>query len=69
MEELSSPLKIGFDTIDFGNFVSPNAILLIVDTREVIQRLDVTSTATTLPAIVANERGALEAAHRRQHYL
>jgi len=61
VEYLNSLLKIGFDTIDFGSFVSPKAIPQMADTHQVIQRLDVTGTATKLLAIVANERGALEA--------
>ncbi|MBN8860244.1 MAG: hydroxymethylglutaryl-CoA lyase [Sphingobacteriales bacterium] len=61
VEYLNSLLKVGFDTIDFGSFVSPKAIPQMADTHEVIQRLDVTGTATKLLAIVANERGALEA--------
>ena len=61
VEYLNSLLKIGFDTIDFGSFVSPKAIPQMADTHEVIQRLDITGTATKLLAIVANERGAIEA--------
>ena len=58
---LNSLLKIGFDTIDFGSFVSPKAIPQMADTHEVIQRLELTDSATKLLSIVANERGALEA--------
>lgn len=54
-------LKAGFDTIDFGSFVSPKAIPQLADTREVISRLDLTDTNTRLLAIVANLRGAAEA--------
>ena len=61
VEYLNSLLKIGFDTIDFGSFVSPKAIPQMADTHEVIQRLNITGTATKLLAIVANERGAIEA--------
>lgn len=61
VEYLNSLLKIGFDTIDFGSFVSPKAIPQMADTHEVIQRLDITGTTTKLLAIVANERGAIEA--------
>lgn len=61
VEYLNSLLKIGFDTIDFGSFVSTKAIPQMADTHEVIQRLNITGTATKLLAIVANERGAIEA--------
>src|SRR5579864_1009642 len=54
-------LKVGFDTIDFGSFVSPRAIPQLRDTAEVLQRLDLSSTRSKLLAIVANSRGAEEA--------
>lgn len=54
-------LKVGFDTIDFGSFVSPKAIPQMADTHEVIQKLDTTASKTKLLAIVANERGAQDA--------
>lgn len=56
-------LKAGFDTIDFGSFVSPKAIPQLADTREVLTRLDLTATNTRLLAIIANVRGAAEAAN------
>ena len=55
-------LKCGFDTIDFGSFVSPKAIPQLKDTSEVIDKLDVTENGTKLLAIIANVRGAEEAA-------
>lgn len=55
-------LKVGFDTIDFGSFVSQKAIPQMADTREVVMRLSLENTLTRLLAIVANERGALEGA-------
>lgn len=55
-------LKCGFDTIDFGSFVSPKAIPQLRDTAEVLSLLDYTS-ETKLLAIIGNERGAEEAAH------
>ncbi len=58
---LNSLLKVGFDTLDFGSFVSPKAIPQLRDTREVIAGLDLSETATKLLAIVANTRGAEEA--------
>ncbi len=54
-------LKAGFDTIDFGSFVSPKAIPQLADTREVLSLLDLTGTDTRLLAIIANLRGAAEA--------
>ncbi len=55
-------LKVGFDTIDFGSFVSPKAIPQLRDTVEVLGQLDLTDTKSKLLAIVANERGARDAA-------
>ena len=54
-------LSVGFDTIDFGSFVSPKAIPQMRDTAEVLAKLDLSGTSTKLLAIVANERGAQEA--------
>lgn len=54
-------LKAGFDTIDFGSFVSPKAIPQLADTREVLAQLDMSATSTKLLAIIANLRGAAEA--------
>lgn len=54
-------LKVGFDTIDFGSFVSPKAIPQMRDTAEVLKQLDLSQTSTKLLAIVANERGASDA--------
>jgi len=54
-------LKVGFDTIDFGSFVSPKAIPQLRDTAEVLSQLDLTSTSSKLLAIVANHRGAEDA--------
>jgi len=55
-------LKAGFDTLDFGSFVSPKAIPQMRDTAEVLQKLDLSTTQTQLLAIVANSRGAEDAA-------
>lgn len=55
-------LKVGFDTIDFGSFVSPKAIPQMADTAAVLAQLDLTNTKSKLLAIVANTRGALDAA-------
>lgn len=54
-------LSAGFDTLDFGSFVSPKAIPQMRDTAEVLSRLDLGATKTRLLAIVANERGATDA--------
>jgi hydroxymethylglutaryl-CoA lyase len=61
IEYINSLLKVGFDTIDFGSFVSPKAIPQMADTSEVIKSLKTTDTNTKLLAIVANMRGAEEA--------
>ena len=53
-------LKCGFDTVDFGSFVSPKAIPQMRDTADVLSKLDLTD-KTSLLAIVANERGAEDA--------
>ena len=55
-------LRVGFHTIDFGSFVSPKAIPQMRDTVEVLSKLDLSNTPTKLLAIVANERGAEQAA-------
>ena len=59
-------LKVGFDTIDFGSFVSPKAIPQLRDTAEVLANLDLSATNSKLLAIVANQRGAEEAAQFRE---
>jgi len=59
-------LKVGYDTIDFGSFVSPKAIPQMRDTSEVLKGLDVSHTNTKLSAIVANIRGATEACKYEQ---
>lgn len=55
-------LKAGFDTIDFGSFVSPKAIPQLRDTAEVLAGLDTKNTSSKFLAIVANTRGAEDAA-------
>ncbi len=63
-------LKVGFDTIDFGSFVSPKAIPQMRDTAEVLASLDISNTSSKLLAIVANTRGAEDAAKQDAiHYL
>ena len=60
-EYLQTLLKVGFDTIDFGSFVSPRAIPQMADTKEVLTGLDISGSQSKLLAIVANVRGAEEA--------
>jgi len=62
IEYINSLLKVGFDTIDFGSFVSAKAIPQMADTKEVIENLKLGVGKTKLLAIVANLRGAEEAA-------
>ncbi len=63
-------LKVGFDTLDFGSFVSPKAIPQMADTKEVLAALDWKNSQTKLLAIVANQRGAEEACtHEGVKYL
>lgn len=54
-------LEVGFDTIDFGSFVSPKAIPQMRDTAEVLELLDLFNSTTKLLAIIANQRGANDA--------
>lgn len=56
-------LEVGFDTIDFGSFVSPKAIPQMRDTAEVLSLLDLHNAKSKLLAIVANVRGAEDAMH------
>ncbi len=58
---IQSLLRCGFDTIDFGSFVSPKAIPQMVDTAEVLSQLDLSDTTSKLLAIIANVRGANDA--------
>ena len=70
VQYIQSLLRVGFDTIDFGSFVSPKAIPQIVDTAEVLQNLDLSKTSSKLLAIIANVRGANDAAqHSEIDYL
>lgn len=70
IEYLNNLLKVGFDTIDFGSFVSPKAIPQMADTAEVVKSIDLSSSQSKLLAIIANERGAAEACvFENIHYL
>lgn len=67
---IQSLLRVGFDTIDFGSFVSPKAIPQMADTAEVLSKLDLSKTTSKLLAIVANLRGAEDACqHSEIDYL
>jgi hydroxymethylglutaryl-CoA lyase len=58
VEYLNHLLRVGFDVLDFGSFVSPKAVPQMRDTAEIIGKLDLANTNTKLLAIIANERGA-----------
>lgn len=58
---INSILQVGFDTVDFGSFVSPKAIPQMRDTAEVLRQLDLDSSTSKLLAIVVNGRGARDA--------
>jgi hydroxymethylglutaryl-CoA lyase len=59
---INTLLNVGFDTIDFGSFVSPKAIPQMRDTAAVLAKLDLTKRKSKLLAIIANVRGAKDAA-------
>ena len=61
-EYINMLLKVGFHTIDFGSFVSPKAIPQMRDTAEVLSKLNLEGSSSKLLAIVANSRGAEQAA-------
>ncbi len=61
VDYINALLQVGFDTLDFGSFVSPKAIPQMADTREVLKKITTNNTKTKLLAIIANTRGAEEA--------
>lgn len=63
---IQSLLRCGFDTIDFGSFVSPKAIPQMKDTAQVLEQLDLSKTSSNLLAIVANVRGAQDASEFKE---
>ncbi|TXD93430.1 hydroxymethylglutaryl-CoA lyase [Gillisia hiemivivida] len=70
VQYIQSLLRCGFDTIDFGSFVSPKAIPQMIDTAEVLSKLDLSATQSKLLAIIANVRGAQDASkHPEIKYL
>lgn len=69
-EYLNLLLKVGFDVLDFGSFVSAKAIPQLADTAEVLSLLDLSNVNTRLLAIIANTRGAVDAvSHKEISYL
>ena len=69
-EYIQALLRVGFDTIDFGSFVSPKAIPQMVDTAELLAQLDLSQTSSKLLAIIANTKGAeLASVHKEIQYL
>jgi hydroxymethylglutaryl-CoA lyase len=67
---IQSLLRVGFDTIDFGSFVSAKAIPQMQDTAEVLSQLDLSQTNSKLLAIIANTQGAIAASeHKEIQYL
>ena len=67
---IQSLLRVGFDSIDFGSFVSPKAIPQMQDTAEVLAQLDLSQTRSKLLAIIANTQGAtLATVHPEIQYL
>ena len=70
VQYIQSLLRVGFDTIDFGSFVSPKAIPQMQDTAEVLAQLDLSQTTSKLLAIIANTQGAdLASKHTAIQYL
>ena len=61
VQYIQSLLRVGFETIDFGSFVSPKSIPQMADTKAVLSGLDLSNTSSKLLAIVANKRGAIDA--------
>ena len=70
VQYIQALLRVGFDTIDFGSFVSPKAIPQMQDTAAVLAQLDLSATTSKLLAIIANTKGAeLAAVHPEINYL
>jgi hydroxymethylglutaryl-CoA lyase len=62
VQYINTLLKVGFDTIDVGSFVSPRAVPQMADTVEVLNQIDLSQTSSKLLTIVANAQGAKRAA-------
>lgn len=70
VQYIQALLRVGFDTIDFGSFVSAKAIPQMQDTAEVLAKLDLSQTKSKLLAIIANTQGAINASiHKEIQYL
>ncbi|WP_396141305.1 hydroxymethylglutaryl-CoA lyase [Flavobacterium sp.] len=70
VDYIQSLLRVGFDTIDFGSFVSPKAIPQMQDTAEILAQLDLSQTQSKLLAIIANTQGAkIASTHKEIQYL
>ena len=70
VQYIQSLLRVGFDTIDFGSFVSPKAIPQMADSAAVLEQLDLSKSTSKLLAIIANTRGANDASkHSKIDYL
>ena len=70
VQYIQSLLRVGFDTIDFGSFVSAKAIPQMQDTADVLAQLDLSETNSKLLAIIANTKGAeLASVHNEIQYL
>jgi hydroxymethylglutaryl-CoA lyase len=70
VDYIQALLRVGFDTIDFGSFVSPKAIPQMQDTADVLAQLDLSKTTSKLLAIIANTQGAeLASVHKDIQYL
>lgn len=61
IQYINTLLKVGYDTVDFGSFVSPKAIPQMADTDEVVQSIELEGSRSKLLAIIANEKGAKRA--------
>lgn len=66
IDYINQLISVGFDTIDFGSFVSPKAIPQMRDTKEVLSHLDLKQSKSKLLAIIANARGAHDAVEFEQ---
>ena len=70
VQYIQALLRVGFDTIDFGSFVSAKVIPQMQDTAEVLAKLDLSQTKSKLLAIIANTQGAINASiHKEIQYL
>ena len=63
---LNQLLKVGFDTIDIGSFVSKKQIPQLADTAEVLNNINIDNSISKLLVIVGNKRGAIEASQYEQ---